>query len=205
MYRRTIWDYWANRYERVLAQHFSLGPARRLIHEHLDAVAPEARRILDIGCGVGQLAHELALKRPSAEIIAVDSSLDMITHARRDHAAPNITHIHGSLKDIPKGLEFDIITSTHSFPYFRDKQQAAATIYHRMCKGGRFLIIQANTNNIYDAVWLFFVKFTTTTAEYFSVNKLVSILQKASFQIGLVRSIDKCFFIPSIYLVEGIK
>ena len=205
MYKRTIWDFWATRYERLLAQRFSLGPARTLIHQHLDTIAPHARRILDIGCGVGQLAFELATKRPDAQIVAADTSLEMITRARADYAAPNITHMQAHLEDIQQNNGFDVIVSTHSFPYFPDKPKSLRTMYGLLRPEGRALIIQGNNNNTYDAIWLFFVKFTTTKAQFCSVEKLRSWLNEAGFEVGAVRSVDKCFFIPSIYLVEGIK
>jgi trans-aconitate methyltransferase len=205
MYQRTIWDYWAPRYERLLAQRFSLGPARTLIHQHLDTVAPHARRILDIGCGVGQLAHEMVTRRPEAQILAADTSLEMVARARTDYAAPNITHLQASLEGIPRSSGFDVIVSTHSFPYFPDKLGALRTMYGLLRPGGRVLIIQGNNNNIYDAVWLFFVRFTTTQARFCSVEKLRSWLDEAGFEVGVVCSVDKYFFIPSIYLVEGVK
>ena len=78
-------------------------------------------------------------------------------------------------------------------------------MYRLLRSEGRILIIQGNSNNLYDAIWLFFVKFTTTRARFCSVAELESLIAGAGFEIGLVRSIDKCFFIPSVYLVEGIK
>jgi hypothetical protein len=78
-------------------------------------------------------------------------------------------------------------------------------MYGLLRPGGRVLIIQGNRNSTYDAIWLFFVKFTTTEARFHSVEELQIILGEAGFEIGVVRSIDKCFFVPSIYLVEGIK
>jgi ubiquinone/menaquinone biosynthesis C-methylase UbiE len=205
MQRRTIWDFWAGRYERVPGQPFALGPARTLIHQHLDVVAPHAGRILDIGCGVGQLACELAQRRPAAQIVAADTSPGMIARARRDYAAPNVIYVQASIDDIARDEAFDVIVSTHALPYFPDKPGAVRAMYGLLRPGGRVLILQANKNNLYDAIWLFFVKFTTSKAEYCSVEVLQSILGNAGFKLGVVRSIDTWFFVPSVYLVEGLK
>ena len=109
MYERTIWDFWATRYENLWAQYFSLGPARVLIHQHLEVTMPHAERILDIGCGIGQLAFELSQKRPHAQIFAADTSLKMIERARIDYPATNITHLQASIEDIPANDPFDLI------------------------------------------------------------------------------------------------
>jgi len=76
MYQRTIWDFWAPMYERLWAQRFSLGPGRTLIHQHLEKLNLTAPKILDIGCGIGQLSFEIATHIPDAKIIAADSSLE---------------------------------------------------------------------------------------------------------------------------------
>ncbi|MCB0629705.1 MAG: class I SAM-dependent methyltransferase [Saprospiraceae bacterium] len=203
--KKEIWNYWAPRYEKLWSQHFALGPSRNLIHDHLAASDFQPNRILDIGCGVGQLAYELATRWPKAEVVAADYSAGMIARAKRDYAAPNITHIHGSLEDIPNHKPFDLIVSTNAFPYFPDKNLAARQMWKLLAPNGRTLIVQANHNNFYDALWLIFVKLTVSQAEYLSVEDLKEVLQQAGFTIGKVRPISTAFFIPSVFLVEGVR
>ena len=166
---RDVWDFWAPRYEGLWAQRWSLGPSRRLIHRHLDAVLPDAERILDLGCGVGQLARELALGRPASEIVG-----------------------------------FDAIVCTHAFPYFPDKPASMAAMAALLRPGGRLLIIQANTENLYDRLWLLFVRLTTTPSRYLGAAGLHDLMAGAGLTPGVVRPVDKPRWIPSIQLVEGI-
>lgn len=203
--KKEIWDYWAPRYEKLWSQHFALGPSRRLIHEHLSEITFEPRRILDIGCGVGQLAHELALRWPQAEVLAADYAPAMIDRAKKDYAAPNITHLLGSLEEIPAQSTFDLIVSTNSFPYFPDKKAAADNLFRLLDKNGRLLIVQANNNNFYDSLWLLFVKLTVSKAVYLPVDQLKALLTEVGFDTGAVKPIRTAFFIPSVFLVEGIK
>jgi trans-aconitate methyltransferase len=203
--KKEIWNYWAPRYEKLWSQYFALGPGRAIIHKHLSESDLEPRRILDIGCGVGQLAFELANNWPEAEVVAADYSPGMIERARRDYSAPNLTHLHGSLEDLSERGPFDLIVSTHSFPYFPDKRLAAQRIYDLLDDHGRVLIVQANNNNFYDSLWLIFVKLTVSKAEYLSVKKLQDILSRTGLVPGAVRPIETAFFIPSVFMVEGIK
>lgn len=203
--KKEIWNFWAPRYEKLWSQYFALGPSRMLIHEHLAELSLRPRHILDIGCGVGQLAFELAARWPEAEIVAADYARGMIERARRDYSAPNIQHIHGSLEDIPRERPFDLIVSTNAFPYFPDKAAAARQLWELLTPQGRVLIVQANNNNFYDALWLIFVKLTVSKSEFLSVKRLQEVLGTAGFSTGTVRRIRTAFFIPSVHLVEGIK
>lgn len=202
---RTIWDYWAPRYERLLVQRFSLGPSRRLVHERLDAMSPPPRRILDLGCGIGQLAREIAERRPDVEVVGLDTSAGMIGRARIDYAAPNLTFLCGPLESLPVDEPFCAIVSTHAFPYVPDKPAALRRIREVLVPDGRLLLIQANDEGWYDRAWLFFVKRTTTAAVYHPAATLQAMMVEAGLRPDLVRSIDKAFFVPSIQLVEAVR
>lgn len=203
--KKEIWDYWAPRYEKLWSQYFALGPGRALIHRHLASTDLQPNRILDVGCGVGQLVAELAQKWPEAKIIGLDYSPGMIEKARQMYNAPNVEYRMGSLENLEDQAPFDLVTSTHSFPYFPDKEKAARQMRRLLRSGGRALILQANQNNWYDAFWLIFVKLTVSQAQYLSVPQLKSVLASAGFSIGETKPIRTAFFIPSVYMVEAIN
>ena len=48
----------------------------------IDAAAPD--RVVDLGCGPGNLTRTLAVRWPGAEVLGYDSSAEMIATARRD-------------------------------------------------------------------------------------------------------------------------
>jgi len=201
---KRIWNVWAPFYNKIWGfQRFSLRPTRKFVHKYLEAAGCKPQQILDIGCGVGELSSELSRRWPGARILGVDYSDGMIARAKKDFSAPNIEYLLGSLEDIPADRKFDLIVSTHSFPYFPDKLQAARVMKNKLTPGGRLLIIQGNTNNLYDAAWLALVQLGVSKANFISVKKVRSILQEAGFRIGTVQRVDTAFFIPSIYMVEG--
>ncbi len=203
---KRIWNVWAPFYNKIWGfQRYSLTPTRKFVHQYLEESGCCPRQILDIGCGVGELSRELAGQFPQAEILGVDYSDGMIARAKKDYTAPNVEYLLGSLEDIPAGRKFDLVVSTHSFPYFPDKLKAARMMRELLLPGGRILIIQGNTNNWYDAAWLALVKLGVSKANFLAVKKVKAILQEAGFRIGTVKRVKTAFFIPSIYMVEGFR
>ncbi len=205
MRKQSIWNYWAPRYERLWAQHFSLGPARKLITEYIQKEGLQPSNILDIGCGVGQLVSDLSTAWPETRITGADTSLAMIETARKNHSGLNIRYLNVPIEEVSDQEKFDIIVSTHSLPYFPDKQRALQNMYQLLNPGGRVLIIHTNADGWYDRFWHFFVKLTTSKAEFFPTHELKTMIENAGFMSGTICSIDKYFFIPTINMVEGIK
>jgi 2-polyprenyl-3-methyl-5-hydroxy-6-metoxy-1,4-benzoquinol methylase len=202
---RTIWDFWAARYEGLWAQHFSLRPSRELVHARLVEVGlPADGRALDLGCGVGQFASELADRQPGLELVGVDPSAGMIERASADYARDNVSYAVGTWSDVQRGSGFDLITCMHAFPYVPNKVAAMAHFGELLRPGGRLLIVQANTETWFDAGFLLFVKLTTTAAAYHGSADLHALMADAGLAAGVVRGIDKPFFIPSIQVVEGV-
>lgn len=60
----------------------TLDHGTRLMLHHLPEIAPEARHIVDLGCGNGSLAVAVALQRSDAEVFATDQSWGAV-HATR--------------------------------------------------------------------------------------------------------------------------
>ncbi len=148
MRNKSIWNYWAPRYERLWAQHFSLGPARKLIVSHIQQEGFQPKKILDIGCGVGQLVHDLSLVFPNALITGADTSPGMIETARKDHSGSNIQYLNVPIEEIPDQEKFDVIVSTHALPYFPNKPRALSTMHQLINPGGRVLIIHTTDSGI---------------------------------------------------------
>ncbi|MGA2639499.1 MAG: class I SAM-dependent methyltransferase [Spirochaetia bacterium] len=203
---RTIWDFWAPRYEGLLAQRFSLGPSRRLVHARLEAAAPAATRVLDLGCGVGQFARELVERRAEATVLAVDAAPAMIARAEQDYAHPRITYRLGSVGDVTAADgPFDAVTCMHAFPYFPDPEATLAAVHRLLRPGGRVMLVMGNIDGPCDWLWLKVIGLTTTKASYPSTRRLTELLAGAGFNPDGVRSIEKWPIFPSVNLVEGLK
>jgi SAM-dependent methyltransferase len=81
-------------------------------------------RLLDLGCGTGQLTLPLAAH--VAEAVGMDPEPDMLTEARRqarEQAVANVSWIQGNSADLPGGLgHFRLVTMGRSF-HWMDRAQ----------------------------------------------------------------------------------
>lgn len=68
-----------------------------------------ARRVVDLGCGTGNLTALLARRWPDANVAGIDSSEDMIERARRDH--PGLNWTIGSIESWNPETRFDVVFS----------------------------------------------------------------------------------------------
>ena len=203
MFGPKIWDYYADGYENLWVQKFVLNPSRQLILKTMGEF-PDTQKILDVGCGIGELCHSMSRQHPLAEIIGIDTSVKMIKRAKEKFSGNNIRYICGHADSLIEDQKFDLIVSTNAFPYMLDKPKALLAMKMLLKPNGRLLLLFANRNTFYDALWLMFVKLTTSKAQYLSVSSLHNLLKESGFEVGKTQSIESLFFVPSVFMVEGI-
>ena len=104
--------------------------------------APEARRVLDLGCGIGSVLLHLAWSLPAATLVGIEAqevSFALLTeNVRRNGLGERVAIHHGDLRTHPAAAgAFDLVTGTP--PYFppdtavdaMDAQRAYARIEYR--------------------------------------------------------------------------
>jgi SAM-dependent methyltransferase len=87
---------------------------------------PMGSRVLDLGCGAGQLAHHLA-KRGAAEVLGIDLSENMLALARSHWSHPRVTFQRVAMEDaaFPPN-RFELVVSSFALHYVAD--------YHGLCQ-----------------------------------------------------------------------
>jgi len=92
-------------------------PARDLLaHVQLE----QARVVVDLGCGPGNSTELLVARYPDAEVIGVDSSLDMLHHAR--NRSRNCSFIQANLATWKPAGRVDLFFSSGAFQWVPDHQ-----------------------------------------------------------------------------------
>lgn len=190
----NIWDFWAKYYNKLWVQKHSLRPTREYILNHIEL--KESLKILDLGCGPGELIQELLIKVPNLNITGLDSSQGMLDISKDRNSKAQ--HIKMDVADLGKLNErFDIITSTHSFPYYKNSKEAIADMAKLLLDNGKLYIGFASGNSFYDKVCLFFVKFTTGQANYPSDKEFKNLIAPY-FEVENLKVIRERKYMPRI-------
>jgi ubiquinone/menaquinone biosynthesis C-methylase UbiE len=202
MSNMKVWDFWADKYERLWVQKYSLSPTRReIVREIKNIIQPDVPyNILDMGCGTGQLLRDMQkeFKDYKIKYTGVDISSKMLELAReKDNSS---TYHNCSVDDFTgAGNHFDIIVCTHSFPYYPDKERVINKFDALLKANGHLLLAQASANSVYDNIAMFFVKFTTGSAKYLSVKEVQAISQN-KFRLLKIHKIKEKSYMPTICL-----
>lgn len=108
-------------------------------------LAKEARSVLDLGCGTGQLAAELASGR---SVTGVDPAVAMLDVARRRPGGQDVTWVAADAREVRLGRRFDLVLLTgHAFQVFLqpdDQRAVFKTIASHLAPEGRFIFDTRN-------------------------------------------------------------
>ena len=77
-----------------------------LFSEHSAADLAAVRRVLDIACGPGGWAQEVAYAYPKKEVVGIDISQNMISYARTQAQVQRLDNAHFQVMDATKPLDF---------------------------------------------------------------------------------------------------
>lgn len=134
---RVSWD--PERYE---AQH-------SFVWQHgqglVDLLNPQrSERILDLGCGPGQLTAKIAER--GAEVVGLDASPEMIGQARQNY--PQLRFVLEDASRMQYQREFDAVFSNAALHWMLDAEAVARAIARSLRDGGRFIAELGGKGNI---------------------------------------------------------
>ena len=219
-----VWEKLAHKYNRLWVQKYSLGPTRR---EVLKIVLPlleqdKSLKILELGCGTGQLIHEIASRYPEVNYLGIDVAENMIAAAREANKVKQDANesIQKGKLDTKKSIttnrnlefrvcpvenfdvkeKYDIIICTHDFPYFPDKEAVMHKIAGLCSERAQIIIVNSSTNSLKDLIINFFLKATTSKAKYLSIEEMKKLFEKSRLRVKAIRIIRERFYMPTIAL-----
>lgn len=196
--KRAIWDFWSNKYHKLWVQKYSLKPTREyILNDMKESFKPDDKiRLLDLGCGPGELIEELLLNFKNINITGIDFSEGMLQISKNRN--PKACHIKMDAADLSSINErFDIIICTHSLPYYKNPQNIMKELNRLTADDGKLYMGFASGNNFYDKLILSFVKLTTGPANYPSDAKFTQIIN-SYFKKEKLKIIKEAPFMPRI-------
>lgn len=100
----------------------------------------EVSRILDLGSGTGVTARVVLDRHPGAELVGVDASAEMLSHARA--LVPDATFVDQRLEDPLPGGPFDVVVSAFAIHHLDGDAKATlfAAVAASLREGGRFVM-----------------------------------------------------------------
>jgi ubiquinone/menaquinone biosynthesis C-methylase UbiE len=153
-----------------------------LWNEHLARYLFAARlarhkRVLDIACGTGYGAHELAAT--AASVVGIDLATDAVHYAANHYAKPNLAFLQAAASRLPfTDHSFDLITAFEVIEHLHDWQLLLNEARRLLRPGGQFIVSTPNKlyyaqsrqqagPNPYHAHEFTFVEFEAALADYF--------------------------------------
>ena len=119
----------------------------------LELLAPQpGERVLDLGCGTGQLTAQIA--SAGAEVVGIDKAASMIEQARANYPNLRFEVADGSSFSFPE--PFDAVFSNAAIHWMREPARVVACIAQALKPGGRFVAEfggKGNTAPLIEAVY----------------------------------------------------
>ena len=114
------------------------------------------KRILDLGCGTGNLTDQMFKKYPESEIDALDISEEILNESRRRfNHTPNIRYIQADFKSLhlPPG-SYDLVMSSIAIHHIEDTEKIKLykEVFQALSNGGIFIFAD-QTRGITDEIY----------------------------------------------------
>jgi SAM-dependent methyltransferase len=134
-------DAWSERYDDSYLQRVLFDRVQARVVEAARESAPEARSVLDVGCGTGRLLLRLGEVYPAARLTGVDPAPGMARIAGQRH---RIMAMVGSAERLPlQAGSFDLVVTTMSFHHWVDQRLGLAEVRRVLVPGGHLLLADA--------------------------------------------------------------
>ena len=120
-------------------------PSLEPLHRRIASEIPAADgRLLDVGCGPGQLDRLLARAHPQLTVVALDGSPAMVRQAMRGAPMPNLHFRHGTIEEAGFYEEFGFALSVLSFHHWEEPVEGLDAVARALKPNGRFWIYEAD-------------------------------------------------------------
>ncbi|WP_245843814.1 class I SAM-dependent methyltransferase [Oceanobacillus rekensis] len=163
----------------------------------IELLAPKAdEKILDLGCGTGDLAKRLYDK--NVDVVGVDKSKNMVMQAMSKY--PNIKFMVRDATDLEYNNEFDAVFSNATLHWVKPSKQALNCIYESLKQGGRFIAEFGGKGNVQTITDAIINQFKEVGIDYNmekfpwyypSIGEYSSLMEEAGFRVAFAQHFDR--------------
>ncbi len=163
----------------------------------LELLAPKAgERILDLGCGTGQLTEKIT--ESGAFVYGIDSSLSMIAKAKSNYSQLNFAV--ADVRNFQVDEPLDAVFSNAVLHWIKEPDTAIACVKKALKPGGRFVAEFGGKGNVGAIVRALLSVLSEVGCEepeslnpwYFpSVGEYAGLLEKGGFEVGYAVLFDR--------------
>lgn len=115
-----------------------------------------ASRILDVGCGPGDLLVKVALSGKDSILLGVDPSPSMVRIAGKKIRKHNLTDRvrveTGSSREMQSEGKYDLIMTSFSFHHWINREESIGFLLNRLDKRGTLVIFDMNASGSYGRI-----------------------------------------------------
>ncbi|MGG2201549.1 MULTISPECIES: class I SAM-dependent methyltransferase [Paenibacillus] len=160
--------------------------------------AQAGERILDLGCGTGDLAYEIA--QMGAHCVGIDYSQEMIDKARSKYPGVRFEQADGQAFRLKDGEQpYDAVFSNAALHWMKRPEQVAESVWLALRPGGRFVAEFGGAGNVEtifcavrDTVKTYGIDAGERDPWYFpTIGEYASILENQGFQVGYAELYDR--------------
>ena len=146
-------------------------------------------RILDLGCGSGQLTAKIA--EAGAEVTGIDRSPEMIAEARANF--PSLRFENADAANFDFENQFDAIFSNAVLHWVKDAEGSVRSMARSLRAGGRMVVEMGGKGNVREVIAA--VREVAGPVEmpwsFHSVGEYTTLLEHHGFEIGLATLFDR--------------
>ncbi len=152
---RKQFEEWAHSYDRSFLHHFLFRPSYLLLMEEIAKWFDRNQkpfRVLDIGCGTGELASMLAHSDWPVQVVGLDYSPLMCSRATEKTRKADLHYksvfTAADSEFLPfKDATFDVVTCSNSFHHYPNQPGVVKGIRRLIKSGGMFVLIDGFRDN----------------------------------------------------------
>ncbi len=163
----------------------------------MELLAPmEGEKILDLGCGTGDLAKQLSDSK--VNVIGVDQSENMVQQARSKY--PDIPFFVQDATKLDYEDEFDAVFSNATLHWVKQARKALISTYKSLRHGGRFVAEFGGKGNVQTIVDEIIQQLKTAGIDYQkeqfpwfypSIAEYSSLMEDVGFRVTFAQHLDR--------------